>query len=178
MTYKIPHKSIQLIDFLQFVDKNCCKKYLSSLTTYSMVNDITNEDVKKVFYHSIIECIITYFIDQKTLDKKVFYVDKLKLQSCCLIGDNNKKVFLKFFVEFIKKLKNNMNICFVCDRHSFKTYAEELKTDAFLQEELQKSISKKEIKSEKVYRFLDKNGLKSLSNIYKTETKVKFWLKQ
>jgi hypothetical protein len=168
---------VHIIDFLSFVDKHCCKKYLNTLNTYGLQNDITNKDVQKLFYHSMIESIIDYYIKIKILDTKVFYVDKLKLASCCLIGDNDIKLFLKFFIKFIKDIKNKLNINIVSDIHSFKTYYEILDTDAYLVENLNSAIKSKNIKSEKVYIFLEKCGLKKLSEIYKTDIRVKFWLK-
>lgn len=176
MTHKIPHKGIQFIDFLKFVEKHCCGDYLSSLDTYGLKNDITNKDVQKLFYHSIIGSIMTFFVKQKNVDKKVFYVDKLKLQSCCLVGDNDKMAFLKFFIKFIKDLKNKLNMVFICDAHSFKAYLECLEADVYLSDCLNDALKPKQVSSEKVYRFLNKTGLKQLSKIYKEDVKVKFWL--
>ena len=177
MTKALTHKGIIFIDFLKFVETKCCKKYLSTLDTYDLKNDITNKDVQSLFYHSLIESIIMYFMKGNTLDKKIFYVDKLKLQFCCLVGDNDTKTFLKFFIKFIKDLKNKLNILFVCDNYSFDAYIDGIEADVYLSDKLNDTLKTKQISSEKVYKFLDKTGLKQLSKIYKEDVKVKFWLK-
>lgn len=177
MTKTLNHKGITFIDFLKFVEIKCCKNYLTSLDKYGVNNDITNKDVQSLFYHSLIESVITYFMNESNLDKKVFYVDKLKLQFCCLVGDNDVKTFLKFFIKFIKDLKNKLNILFVCESYSFEAYVECINTDAFLSDNLNDILKTKQLSSEKVYKFLDKSGLKQLSKIYKEDVKVKFWLK-
>jgi hypothetical protein len=177
MTYSYKRSGVYIIDFLSFVEKHCCKKYLNALDSYGLTNDITNKDVQTFFYHFMIESIIEYYTKIKCLDTKVFYVDKLKLVSCCLVGDNDRKTFLKFFIKFIKDLKNKLNIPVVSESYSFKAYIEILDTDVFLIEELNKVIKTKAVSSEKVYKFLEKCGLKKLSEIYKTDVRVKFWLK-
>jgi hypothetical protein len=177
MTKTFNHRGIIFIDFLKFVETKCCKKYLTSLDTYELKNDIANKDVQSLFYHSLIESVITYFMKENTLDKKIFYVDKLKLQGCCLVGDNDVKQFLKFFIKFIKDLKTKLNILFVCDNYSFEAYVECIETDVYLCEQLNNVLKTRQVSSEKVYNFLDKTGLKKLSKIYKEDMKVKFWLK-
>jgi hypothetical protein len=84
---------------------------------------------------------------------------------------------LKFFIAFIKGLKNKLNIPVVSDSYSFKAYIDVLDTDVHLVENLNKVIKTKSVSSEKVYKFLEKCGLKKLSEIYKTDVRVKFWLK-
>lgn len=168
---------VHIIDFLSFVENHCCKKYLNALDSYGLKNDITSKDVQTFFYHFMIESVIEYYTKIKCLDKKIFYVDKLKLIGCCLVGDNDRKTFLKFFIKFIKDLKTKLNIPVVSESYSFKAYIEVLDTDAFLIEGLNKSIKTKAVSSEKVYKFLEKCGLKKLSEIYKTDVRVKFWLK-
>jgi hypothetical protein len=177
MTKTLPHRGIVFIDFLKFIEIKCCKKYITALDVYGFKNDISNKDVQSLFYHSLIECIIEYFMEENTLDKKVFYVDKLKLQFCCLVGDNNIRQFLKFFIKFIKDLKTKLNILIICDNHSFDTYMECIGTDAYMSDVLNDVLKTKQLTSEKVYNFLDKTGLKKLSKIYKEDMKVKFWLK-
>jgi hypothetical protein len=177
MTHTYRRSGVCIIDFLTFVEKHCCKKYLLALDTYSLQNDVTNKDVQKLFYHVMIESVITYYTKIKSLDTKIFYVDKLKLVNCCLVGDNDVKVFLKFFITFIKDLKNKLNIPVVSNSYLFKAYIDVLDTDVYLVEELNKAIKKKAVSSEKVYKFLEKYGLKKLSEIYKTDVRVKFWLK-
>ena len=177
MTHTYRRSGVCLIDFLTFVEKHCCKKYLLALDTYGLQNDITNKHVQKLFYHAMIESVIAYYTKIKSLDTKIFYVDKLKLVNCCLVGDNDVKTFLKFFITFIKDLKNKLNIPVVSNSYSFKAYINVLDTDVDLVEELNKAIKTGSISSEKVYKFLEKCGLKKLSEIYKTDVRVKFWLK-
>lgn len=177
MTHTYRRSGVCIIDFLTFVEKHCCKKYLLALDTYGLQNDVTNKDVQKLFYHVMIESVITYYTKIKSLDTKIFYVDKLKLVNCCLVGDNDVKTFLTFFIAFIKDLKNKLNIPVVSNSYSFKAYIDVLDTDVYLVEELNKVIKKKAVSSEKVYKFLEKCGLKKLSEIYKTDVRVKFWLK-
>jgi hypothetical protein len=177
MVKKLPQKGIQFIDFLQFVEKHCCKEYSLSLEMYNLTNDVTNKDVKTIFYHNIIKCIMTYFVEHKTFDKRVFYIHKKELPNCCLIGNNDVNTFLKFLIAFIKHLKTNLNLPFICCDLPLKMFADSLDMDAVNQELLAVALKIKEVKSEKVYRFLNKHGLKHLSSIYKTDAKVKFWLK-
>lgn len=177
MVKKLPQKGIQFIDFLQFVEKHCCKEYSLSLEMYNLTNDVTNKDVKTIFYHNIIKCIMTYFVEHKTFDKRVFYIHKKELPNCCLIGDNDVNTFLKFLIAFIKHLKTKLNLPFICGKLPLKMFVDSLDMDAVNQELLAVALKIKEVKSEKVYRFLNKHGLKHLSSIYKTDAKVKFWLK-
>jgi len=177
MTHTYRRSGVCIIDFLTFVETHCCKKYLLALDTYSLQNDVTNKDVQKLFYHVMIECVVEYYSKTKSLDIKVFYVDKSKLTKCCLAGDNDTKVFLPFFIKFIKDLKNKLNIPVVCNSHTFQEYTRVIDTDVGLVEDFNKSIKKKAVSSEKVYKFLEKCGLKKLSEIYKTDVRVKFWLK-
>jgi len=177
MTCKVAHKGVLFIDFLQFVQDNCCKNYIQALHTYNLQNDITNKDVAAIFYHTILQCIITYFTTLKTHDKKIFYVNKTKLQKCCLVGDNDLIAFLQFFVKFIKTIKTKLNLIVICENHPLKKYVSLLDTDVVINENFHKALATKELPSEKVYKFLEKCGLKQLSKTYKQDINVKFWLK-
>lgn len=177
MTCKIAHKGVLFIDFLQFVQDNCCKVYMQTLQTYDLKNDITNKDVTAIFYHTILQCIISYFTSLKTHDKKIFYVNKTKLQKCCLVGDNDLIVFLQFFIKFIKTIKTKLNLIVICENYSLKKYVSLLDTDVVINENFHKALAIRELPSEKVYKFLEKCGLKQLSKTYKQDINVKFWLK-
>lgn len=177
MTHKVAHKGVLFIDFLEFVQNNCCKVYTTNLQTYNLANNITNKDVVSIFYHTILHCIITFLTSLKTHDRKIFYVNKLQLQQCCLVGDNDIILFLLFFVKFIKTLKSKLNLIIICENYTLNTYVSLLDTDVVVNEKFHKALITKDLPSEKIYKFLKKHGLKQLSAIYKQNINIKFWLK-